>query len=108
MTSLLTGHDQSIYWSWPVVKPRDKDRCIYLLKNNTEIQPTTSKGYISASQTLQEIANQPITLHKNVEEEIANKDEIILEGFSCAVEGCEKKCKSEQGLKVHLAWHKRQ
>ena len=82
-------------------------RCIYLLKNNTEIAKTTNKGYLSASQTLQEIANQPITLHQNVEEVIANKDEILIDGFPCTVEGCEKKCKSELGLKVHLAWHKK-
>ena len=79
-----------------------------MLKNNTEIQPTTNEDYLSASQTLQEIANKPITLHKNVEEILANKDEIILEGFSCTVEDCEKKCKSEQELRVHLARDKRQ
>ena len=101
MTSLLTGHDQ-------LLSQETMYRCVYLLKNNTEIQPTTKESYISASQNVQEIANKPITLHKNVEEILANKDEIILEGFSCTVEDCEKKCKSEQGLKVHLAWRKRQ
>ena len=86
---------------------KSRDNCIYLLKNNTEITKTTTKGYLSASQTLQEIANQPITLYQNVEEVIAYKDEIIFDGFPCTVEGCEKKCKSELGLKVHLEWHKK-
>ena len=65
------------------------------------------KPPVCALVDLQEIANQPITLHQNVEEVIANKDEILIDGFPCTVEGCEKKCKSELGLKVHLAWHKK-
>ena len=79
-----------------------------MLNKNTEITTTTHKGYLSAPQSLQAIANQPITLHQNVEEVIANNEVAIgTEGFSCTIEGCDKKCKSEQGLKVHLAWHRR-
>ena len=95
LTTHTTGH---VNWTrhTPVVK-------IFLILNYI----VTNKGYLSASQTLQEIASQPITLHQNVEEVIANKDEILFDGFPCNVEGCEKKCKSELGLEVHLAWHKK-
>ena len=82
-------------------------RCIYLYKNKSEIPVTTSISYKTASQTLVTIANRPIEQHQNVDDVIKSKEEKIIEGIACTIEGCEKVCKSEQGLKVHLAWHKK-
>ena len=78
-------------------------RCVYLYNNKSEIPVTTSISYKTASQTLVTIANRPIEQHQNVDDVIKSKEEKIIEGIACTIEGCEKGCK--RGLKVHLAWH---
>jgi len=65
---------------------------------------TTSISYKTATQTLETITNSPIEL-LHVDDVIKSKDEKIIERITCTIEGCEKICKSEQGLKRHLAWH---
>ena len=64
---------------------------------------TNSISYKTSSQT---ITNSPLEL-LHFDDVIKRKDEKIIERIACTIEGCEKVCKSEQGLKVHLAWHKK-
>ena len=101
-------HERATSCGFLAVSKGTKYRCLYLTKNESVSNKSIERnpGYVEASESLKELTNSSIPRDEHVDEIL--KDNVSNEqknDLKCEL--CEKLCKGDQGLKVHMAWHRK-